>query len=100
MKPSQHGKTQNANEIFYSLISISWSKQLCMYDAISYFNYGWQSIIGTLKLLNVCNAGSYTTEAVCDANIMRKYNTGHGLKKKIDNIKTHECVTYYEAGGF
>ena len=118
-----HGKTQNANESFNSLI---WERapkcrycglnklKLCVYDAISYFNYGGQSIIDTLKLLNIYNAGFYTIKAVCDANIMRKYNAGYkgkisvkqkrkvirGLKKKkIDTIKKQEGVTY-EAGGF
>ena len=57
-----------------------------MYDAISYFNYGGQSIIDTLKLLDVCNAGSYPTNVVCDSNFMRKYNIGGFGKAVVDII--------------
>ena len=117
-----HGQTQNANESFNSLI---WERapktkfcslnklKLCVYDAVSYFNYGGQSVIDTLKLLSI-NAGTYTKMFVSDANVCRKYNAGYkgkpsskhrrkiirGLKKKkSDSLKKHEGVTY-EAGGF
>ena len=87
--------------------------KLCVYDAISYFNYGALSIIDTLKLLGT-DAGSYTIKSAVDANIQRRYNAGYkakttsmkrrkvirGLKKKKgDNIKNQEGVMY-EAGGF
>ena len=74
--------------------------KLCVYDAISYFNYGEQSVIDTLKLLGNY-AGIYTTKLVIDGNVHRRYNAGYkaktasiqrrkilrGLKKKkSDNI--------------
>ena len=70
-----HRKTKNANESFNSLI---WERapkskycglkklKLGVYDAIGYFNYRGQSIIDTLKLLNISNAGMMIAE--------RKYN--------------------------
>ena len=87
--------------------------KLCVYDAVSHFNYGGQSILDTLKLLNI-DAGGNTTTMVSDMNIVRKYNAGYkvkisskqrrkiirGLKKKkSDSIKSKEGVTY-ESGGF
>ena len=117
-----HGQTQNANESFNSL---NWERapkirycglsklKLCVYDAISYFNYSGQSVIDTLKLLGI-DAGIYTTKLVIDSNLHRRYNAGYkaeatsiqrqkiirGLKKKkSDSNKKHEGVTY-EAGGF
>ena len=80
-----HGQTQNANESFNALIwerapksrYCSLSKlKMCVYDAISYFNYGAQSIIDTLMLLHV-DAGFYTTKMASDANVKRKYNAGY-----------------------
>ena len=85
---------------------------MCIYDAVSYFNYGGQSVIDTLKLLSI-NAGTYTKMFASDANLSRKYNTGYkgnasskhrrkiirGLKKKkSDSLKKQEGVTY-EVGG-
>ena len=84
-----------------------------MYDAVSHFNYGGQSVIDTLKLLNI-NAGTYTTMMANKINVTRKYNAGYkskpvvrqtrkikrGLKrKKTDKILKKEGVTY-ESGGF
>ena len=117
-----HGQTQNANE---SLDALIWERapktrycglaklKLCVYDAVSYFNYGALSIIDTLKLLGI-DAGRYTLKSAVDANIQRRYNAGYkakttsmkrrkvirGLKKKKgDNIKKKEGIMY-EAGGF
>ena len=42
---------------------------------VSYFNYGGQSVIDTLKLS--INAGTYTKMFVSDANVCRKYNAGY-----------------------
>ena len=53
--------------------------KLCVYDAISYFNYGALSIIDTLKLLGI-DAGSYTVKSAVDANIQRRYNAGYKAK--------------------
>ena len=87
--------------------------KLCVYDAVSYFNYGALIIIDTLKLLGI-DAGRYTLKSAVDANIQRHYNAGYkakttsmkrrnvirGLKKeKGDNIKKQEGIMY-EAGGF
>ena len=75
-----HGQTQNAKESFNSLNwecapktkSCSLNKlKLC----VSYFNYGGQSVIDTLKLS--INAGTYTKMFVSDANVCRKYNAGY-----------------------
>ena len=117
-----HGQTQNANESLNSLIWERASKsrycgltklKLCVYDAISYFNYGAQSILDTLKLLSI-DAGNYTIKSAVDANIQRRYNAGYKAKpssmkrrkviceekrKKSDKIKKREGVTY-ESGGF
>ena len=107
-----HGNTQNANESFNSLI---WGRapktrycglpklKLSVYDAVSYFNYGSQSIIGTYKLL-VIDAGSHTNKFAVNVNILRTYTAGYkgkntsmirrqmirGLKKeeKRHNVKT------------
>ena len=84
-----------------------------MYDAVSHFNYGGQSIIDTLKLLNVTNPGVYTTNMIRGMNMTRKYNAGYkakassklkrkvirGLKKKADKNQKKEGTTY-EPGGF
>ena len=73
-----------------------------VYDAIGYFNYGGQSIIDTLKLLNISNAAMYTTKIIFMTNAERKYNAAYKArassktkrkviwwlkKKKSDNIK-------------
>ena len=55
-----HGKTQNANQSFNSLI---WERapkiRYCGLSKLKFsFNYGGQSIIDTLKLLNVTNPGN------------------------------------------
>jgi len=117
-----HGLTQNANESFNSLIwerapksrycSLS-TLEICVYDAVSYFNYGAKSVIDTLKLLHI-DAGKFTKLMASDANITRMYNAAYkdkdssklrrkiirGLKKKkSDNLRNKEGVTY-EAGGF
>ena len=87
-----HGQTQNANESFNSLI---WERALktryhsltklkmCVHDAISYFNYGGQSVVDTLKFLYV-DAGVYTTKAVVHPNMIRKYNTGYKRKSYVE----------------
>ena len=108
-----HGQTQNANESLNSLICGLTKLKLCVYDAISYFNYGAQSILDTLKLLSI-DAGNYTIKSAVDANIPRRYNAGYKAKpssmkrrkvirgekrKKSDKIKKREGVTY-ESGGF
>lgn len=117
-----HGQTQNANESFHSMI---WQRapkhkfcnlnklKTCVFDAISYFNYGGQSIIDTLKLLSI-DAGHHTRKMVVMENTRRKLNACYktseeskkrrkiirGLKKKkTDNLKTKEGVTY-ESGAF
>ena len=117
-----HGHTQNANESFNALI---WERapkirycglaklKLCVYDAVSFYNYGGQSVIDTLKLLDI-DAGYYTRMHLSNANVFRKYTAGYkgkktskqrrkmirGLKKKKgDSLKKKEGVTY-EAGGF
>lgn len=118
-----HGKTQNANESFNSLI---WERapksrycglsklKLCVYDAVSHFNYGGQCVLDTLKLLNVANPGIYTTNMVRDMNMTRKYNAGYkakasskvkrkiirGLKKKKADKNQKKEGTTYEPGGF
>ena len=43
---------------------------MCVHDAISYFNYGGQSVVDTLKLLYV-DAGVYTTKTVIHDNMIR-----------------------------
>ena len=116
-----HGQTQNTNGSFNSLL---WERapkirncrlmklKWCVTNAISHFNYGGQSILDTLKLLNI-DAGN-TTMMVSDMNIVRKYNAGYKVeisskqrrkvirgfkKKKSDSIKKNEGVRY-ESGGF
>ena len=83
-----HGQTQNANESFNALI---WERapktrycglvklKLCVYDAVSHFNYGGQSVIDTFKLLNI-NAGTYTTMMANKINVTRKYNAGYKIE--------------------
>lgn len=115
-------QTQNANESFHSMI---WQRapktKFCnlkvfktsVYDAISYFNYGGQSVLDTLKLLSV-NRGYYTRRMVATENKKRKFHADYrkserakirrkiirALKKKsTDILKIREGVTY-EAGGF
>ena len=86
---------------------------MCVYDAISYFNYGAQSIIDTLVLLHV-DSGFYTTKMASGANVKRKYNAGYkgkietkqrrkvirGLKKKRNDTNKHNEGKTYESGGF
>ena len=86
---------------------------MCVNDAVSYFNYGAMSIFDTLKLLNV-EAGKFTFDMAHETNSTRIYNAAYkslepsklrrkvirGLKKKkSDNLKDKESVTY-KAGGF
>ena len=117
-----HGNTQNANESFNSLI---WERapktrycglpklKLSVYDAVSYFNDGSQSIMDTYKLLGIA-AVTHTKKFAVNVNILRTYTAGYigkntsmvrrkmirGLKKKKSDIMSKQERTTYEAGGF
>ena len=117
-----HGKTQNANESFNVMI---WERapksqycglsklKFCVYDAIVYFNYGAQSVLDILDLLDI-KAGVHTTAMSHKFNINRKYNAGYKSKtstklkrklirgkgkRKSDKLMQQEGTTY-EPGGF
>ena len=89
-----HGQTQSAIESFNSLI---WERapkirycglmklKLCVYDVISHFNYGGQSILDMLKLLNI-DAGGNT-------NMMVSYMNRYGNTMLV-NISSKQTKNY------
>ena len=89
-----HGQTQSAIESFNSLI---WERapkirycglmklKLCVYDAISHFNYGGQSILDMLKLLNI--------DADGNTNMMVSYMNRYGNTMLV-NISSKQTKSY------
>ena len=65
---------------------------------MSYFNYGGQSVIDTLKLLSI-NAGTYTKMFVSDANVCRKYNAGYKGKPSSKHRRKIICGLKKEEKG-
>ena len=91
-----HGQTRSAIENFNSLI---WERvpkirycglmklKLCVYDALNHFNYGRQSSLDTLKLLNI-DAGGNTIMMVSDMN---RYGNTMLVNISSKQTKSYSC---------
>ena len=61
--------------------------KLCVYDAISHFNYGGLSILDTLELLNI-DAGGNTNMMVSDKN---RYGNTMLVNISSKQTKSYSC---------
>ena len=89
LKKCLHGKTQNQNESFNSLIWERAPKSLylsidkirfAVYDAVAVFNDGRQGSLNVLRNVGI-NPGYYTTETCCLLNMKRRMNASNELNE-------------------
>ena len=85
LKKCLHGKTQNQNESFNSMIwecapkitYCTYEKlELAVYDACAHFSDGRQATVDIFKILNICD-GYYTRTMCYVLNKRRKYSAAY-----------------------